>query len=107
MSIPAEVKTAAGKTLSLKEIDPGSMLDLIEAAGSAMSSQSAGAWLGYAQMVCSVTAIDGVPVQMPITKDEVKELANDIGNDGVAALMPIFYGKKDASSADEKAAVKN
>lgn len=107
MNIPAEVKTAAGHTLGLKEINPGDMLDLIEAAGSAMSSASAGAWLGYAQMICSVTSIDGVPVQMPITKDEVRNLATEIGNDGVAALSPIFYPKADAKTSDATETAKN
>lgn len=112
MSLPSEITTSDGVKLSLKELDPGDMLDLIEAAGSAMGGQSSGAWLGYAQMICSVNAIDGVPVHMPSTKGEVKELARRIGNLGIVALQPVFYGsisqKEGASSAaDEKEAAKN
>jgi hypothetical protein len=88
--LPGEVITASGVRLGLREIDPGDMLDLIEAAGSAMNGASASVWLSYAQMVCSVTAIDGVPVPMPVSKDEVKALARRIGNEGVAVLHPLF-----------------
>lgn len=93
--MPVEVVTASGRKLSLREIDPGDMLDLIEAAGSAMNGASASSWLSYAQMVCSVTAIDGVPVQMPASKEEVKDLARRIGNEGVTALHPYFDADQD------------
>jgi len=63
------------------------MLDLIEAAGSAIAKDSAHAWLSYAQMICSVTAIDNVPVQMPATKGEIRDLARRLGTDGVNALV--------------------
>lgn len=91
--LPNETSTSGGRKLTLREVDPGDMLDLIEAAGSAMNGASASAWLGYAQMICSVTAIDGVPVQMPATKAEVKDLARRIGNDGVSVLCPLFEGE--------------
>ncbi|BCZ76063.1 hypothetical protein K6L44_06490 [Gluconacetobacter entanii] len=97
-TIPKEITTASGKKLELKELDPGDMLDLIEVAGTAMQSASAGAWMGYAQMICSVDAIDGAPVEMPETKEQVKQLARRIGNDGIIALQAVFYPpqKKDA-----------
>ena len=43
-------------------------------------------------MICSVRAVDGVPVQMPQTKDEIKDLARRIGNDGLAALQSVYDG---------------
>ncbi|MFT8764598.1 MAG: hypothetical protein ABF809_11455, partial [Gluconobacter potus] len=64
---PQEVVLSDNRRLTLREIDPADMLDLIEAAGSAINGASASAWLGYAEMICSVPAIDGVPVQMPQT----------------------------------------
>lgn len=94
MSIPSEITLFDGRKLGLREIDPGDMLDLIEAAGSAMSGAAAGAWLGYAQMVATVTSIDGVPVQFPSTKDEVKELARKIGNAGVVELQKTLSPEK-------------
>ena len=101
-TIPKEITTASGKKLELRELDPGNMLDLIEVAGTAMQSASAGAWMGYAQMICSVDAIDGVPVEMPETKEQVKQLARRIGNDGIIALQAVFYPPKD-KNAPEKA----
>ena len=93
-TIPKEITTSSGKKLDLRELDPGDMLDLIEVAGSAMQSASAGAWMGYAQMICSVDAIDGVPVEMPATKEQVKQVARRIGNDGIVALQAVFYPPK-------------
>ncbi|KXV20649.1 hypothetical protein [Gluconobacter japonicus] len=103
MSIPSEITLPDGRKLGLKEIDPGDMLDLIEAAGSAMSGAAAGAWLGYAQMVATVTSIDGVPVQFPSTKDEVKELARKIGNTGVVELQKMLSPEKADEAAKDTA----
>ncbi|QDH16784.1 hypothetical protein [Swingsia samuiensis] len=89
-TIPNEVVTTDGRRFSIQEIDPADMLDLIEAAGSALASASAEAWLGYAEMLCSVRAIDGIPVQMPATKGEIQNLARKIGKDGVKALQGVF-----------------
>ena len=93
---PHEVTTAEGRRLALKEIDPGDMLDLIEAAGSAMNGASATSWLSYAQMLCSVPALDGVPVQMPASKEEVQVFARRFGTSGSAFLHPIFMDVVDS-----------
>jgi len=103
VSIPSEITLADGRKLGLKEIDPGDMLDLIEAAGSAMSGAAAGAWLGYAQMIATVTSIDGVPVQFPVTKDEVKDLARKIGNGGIVELQKTLAPEKAAEAAKDTA----
>ncbi|MFT9361247.1 hypothetical protein [Acetobacter okinawensis] len=101
-TLPKEIVTPSGTKLELKTLDPGDMLDLIELAGTAMQSASAGPWMGYAQMVCSVTAVDGVPVQMPETKEQIKQLARRIGNDGMIALQATFYPKADKGAAAGK-----
>lgn len=67
------------------------MLDLIEAGGSAASGAAASTWLSYAQMICSVRAVDGVPVQMPATKDDIRDLARRIGNEGIMVLQSLFF----------------
>jgi len=99
-SLPSEVIAPDGRKFGLRELDPGDMLDLIEAAGSAMNAASAQAWLSYAQIICSVTLIDGVPVQMPGTKDEVKDLARRIGNAGFVALQKAIYPEAEKKKAD-------
>jgi len=100
-TIPKEITTTSGKKLELRELDPGDMLDLIEVAGSAMQSASAGAWMGYAQMICSVDAIDGAPVEMPETKEQVKQVARRIGNDGIIALQAVFYPPKKQGESEQ------
>ncbi|WP_428375198.1 hypothetical protein [Lichenicoccus sp.] len=83
------------------------MLDLLEAAGSAASSE---AWMRYALMICSVNAIDGRPVLMPRSKDAVRELARKIGNVGMDALSRAHYPDDvigDAANAGEIDTAKN
>ncbi|KXU99232.1 hypothetical protein AD929_15665 [Gluconobacter potus] len=103
MPIPAEITLEDGRKFTLKEVDPGDMLDLIEAAGSAMSGASAGAWLGYAQQIATVSEIDDVPVPFPKTKEEVKALARRLGNSGVVALQKVFMADQEAVSGVEAA----
>lgn len=98
MPIPSEIDSGDGRKFSLREADPGDMLDLIEAAGSAASS---GAWMRYALMVCSVSAIDGKPVLMPHTKDAVRDLARRIGNEGMVAISAALYPDADADAPAE------
>jgi len=73
------------------------MLDLLEAAGAAAASE---AWLRYALLVCSVSAIDGKPVMMPRTKDGIRDLACRIGNRGMEAVSRAHFPDDDAAQAD-------
>ncbi|WP_239479216.1 hypothetical protein [Lichenicola cladoniae] len=88
MVLPAEITCADDRRFALREANPGDMLDLIEAAGSAASSA---AWMRYALMICSVSAIDGKPVMMPTTKEAVRELGRRVGNGGMDALSRVHY----------------
>lgn len=88
MMLPSDIDGGDGRRLALRETNPADMLDLIEAAGSAASS---GAWMRYALMICSVSAIDGKPVLMPLTKSGVRDLAKKIGNTGMEALARVHY----------------
>ena len=103
MPLPSEITTSDGRVFKLKEVDPGDMLDLIEAAGSAMNGQASGAWLNYASMVATVSEIDDVPVLFPKTKDEVKDLARRLGNTGVIALQKAFMAEDGGLSEVETA----
>ena len=94
MLLPTEVECDDGRRFTLREANPGDMLDLIEAAGSAASSS---AWMRYALMICSVSAIDGKPVMMPTTKQGVRELGRKIGNVGMEALARVHYPEEDAA----------
>lgn len=88
MTLPSEVDCDDGRRFTLREANPGDMLDLIEAAGSAAASS---AWMRYALMICSVSAVDGKPVMMPTTKQGVRELGRKIGNVGMETLARVHY----------------
>ena len=95
--LPSEIDSGDGRRFSLRETNPADMLDLIEAAGAAASST---AWLRYALMICSVTAIDGKPVLMPLTKNALRELGRKIGNVGMDALAAVHYPETAEEGAD-------
>ena len=94
--LPTDIEVADGRRFTLREANPGDMLDLIEAAGSAASSS---AWMRYALMICSVSAINGKPIMMPTTKQGVRELGCKIGNVGMEALARCHY-PEDANERD-------
>ena len=102
MALPKEVDSGDGRKFELQEVDPAGMLDLLEAAGNAASSTS---WLSYALAVCSVVSIDGKPIPMPITKDEVKNLARRIGNVGIVAVFGAISGSDASKAQDDEAQV--
>ena len=94
--LPSEIDSGDGRRFSLRQASPADMLDLIEAAGNAASS---GAWMRYALMICSVSAIDSKPVLVPLTKDAVRELGRRIGNVGMEALARVHYPEEDENNA--------
>ncbi len=98
MTLPPDVQTDDGRCFTLREANPGDILDLIEAAGSAASSS---AWMRYALMICSVSAIDGKPIMMPNTKQGVRELGRKIGNVGMTALARVHYPEDDRIMDDD------
>ena len=104
----AEIVDAKGRRFTTKELDPGDLLDLLEAAG---SNSGNAAWLRLAMVVCSVTAIDGVPVPLATTKQDVRQSAKMIGNDGLVALNKAMLGDDAAapvtSDAEAQETAKN
>ena len=98
MSLPADIDGGDGRRFQLRDANPADMLDLIEAAGSAASSA---AWMRYALMICSVSAIDGKPVIMPSTKEAVRELGRRIGNIGMDALSRAHYPESEVDAEHE------
>ena len=102
MTLPSEIDGGEGRRFALRECNPADMLDLIEAAGNAASS---GAWMRYALMICSVSAIDGKPVLMPLSKPAVRELAKRVGNLGMEALARAHYPEASQSETSDDGAV--
>ena len=77
------IKLPDGRVLDTRELNPGEMLDLMEAAGNASDNSG---YLRMAFLICSVAAIDSVPIPMPATKQQVRNLGVRIGNDGMVQL---------------------
>ena len=105
MSDTTETMTATdarGRKLTLQALQPDGLLDLLEAGGAAANSEP---WLRYATIVCSVTEIDGVPVPRARTREQIKQAARTIGNDGMAAAVAALFGNTAApAGADVDAA---
>jgi hypothetical protein len=99
------ITTAKGRKLTLRELGPMEMLDLLEAAGSNSSND---AWVRMAMLLCSVAAIDGTPQPMATTKMHVRSMGKMLGNDGLVALNKEFFGigLDGEPTTDDTAAVK-
>jgi hypothetical protein len=91
-----------GRRCSVRDLDAGDMLDLIELAGSSAASDT---WMRYAMTICSVRDLDDVPVLMPASKDALKDLARRIGSDGLSAVADAVHN--DQTADVEKDAAKN
>ena len=96
----SEVTDSTGRKLVVKEMDPADQLDLFEAAGKNSSNSS---WVGMALLVCSVSMIDGVPVPMPSTPDQVKTLARKLGKHGIEAVADALQPTTTAEDVIEAA----
>jgi hypothetical protein len=104
-----EVTDSTGRKFVLRELSPGDMLDLLEAAEGASSN---GGWVRYASVCASVDSIDGVPMPRPRSKAQVRQMAEKIGNAGLVAIMGLMYPTADTSPAagdisPEAAEIKN
>jgi protein gp37 len=77
-----------GRTLIVRRLNALDKLRLLKAAGPALSENQA--WLGVAMLAASVTEIDGVPVPMPVTEQQIEVLVGRLGDpglDGIAAAL--------------------
>jgi hypothetical protein len=85
---PMVVTDGRGRTIRLREMNPGDMMDLLEAAGPASTNQG---YLQYATAVITVAEIDGVPVPKPRNQDQLRAAAVRLGNDGLVAVTRHLY----------------
>ena len=78
----------AGRNLVVRKLNALDKLRLLKAAGALLSENQA--WLGVAMLAASVIEIDGVPVPMPVTEQQIEALVGRLGDpglDGVAAAL--------------------
>ncbi len=81
---PMAVTDAAGRQLVLRRLTVLDKLRLFKAAGPILSQN--GPWLGMALLACSVTAIDDVPVPMPVAEQQIEAMVARLGDHGIAAV---------------------
>lgn len=101
MSTPVKkLETTSGKTLEYRESTPSDVLSLLEIA----DFNPTPSWLKYALMVCSVESIDGIPVETPQNKIQIKQIADKLGSDGISALFDALYPAPQKEDATENPA---
>lgn len=83
------VTDATGRKLRLRILDPGDTMDILEAAG---PSSSYPGFMQYAMAVCSVSAINDVPLPLPTDRRALKAAGKLLGNDGFAAMARVLFG---------------
>lgn len=102
------VTDSMGRRLRLRILDPGDTMDLLEAAG---PSSSYPGFMQYAMAVCSVSAINDVPVPLPTDRKSLRATGKLLGNDGFAAMSRVLFGANlpdpGAVTAEDAATAKN
>jgi len=99
---PTVVTDARGRKLSIRLPDAGDQFDLIEIAGAVADNRP---WMFRAMVVYAVSAIDGVPLPLPASKDDLKTNARALGDDGIMAVMESLFPEAVAAAraADARA----
>lgn len=85
-----EITDASARKLGFEPLNPGELLDLLEAAEGASGNQG---FVGYASVICSCREIDGVPEPFPRTRADIRALANRLGTAGLAAMTAALSAK--------------
>jgi len=67
-------------------------LRLLKAAGPTLSENQA--WLGVAMLAASVVEIDGVPLPLPTTEQQIEGLVGRLGDDGLDAVAALLAGRE-------------
>ncbi len=82
-----EVLTArdsTGRVLTLRRLGALDRLRLFKAVGAALAENPP--YLGMVMLAASVTAIDSVPVPLPVTEGQLESLVQLLGDDGMLAV---------------------
>ena len=91
----AEVVTADGRKISLRQIHALDRLRLFKAAGPVLAQNQP--WLGMAALAWCVTAIDGVPVPTPGNEAQIEALIARLGDEGIEAIATWLDAEDDAA----------
>lgn len=98
-----EIICKTGKKIVYREISPGEILDLILACGADGAQNDA--YIGIAQQWCGVRSINNIPIPFPLNRQAIRDLANELGHDGISALEEHF--EETPSIEQEISTIKN
>ena len=78
------VTDQTGRSIVARRLTALDKLRLLKAAGPALAENQA--WLGVAMLAASATEIDGVPVPIPATEQQIEALVGRLGDAGLDAI---------------------
>ena len=87
-----------GRTLGIRKLNALDKLRLLKAAGPILSENQA--WLGVAMLAASVAEIEGIPVPMPVTEQQVETLVGRLGDQGLASVATALASTETGLDAD-------
>ena len=87
-----------GRRLSLRRLNALDKLRLFKAAGPDLARNDV--WLGMAMLASSVTAIDDVPLPMPLTEALIESAVQRLGDPGIAAAALALGPAPDEQATD-------
>ncbi len=73
-----------GRRLAVRRLTALDKLRLFKAAGPDLARNDV--WLGMAMLACSVTAIDDVPLPMPLSENLIEAAVQRLGDAGITAV---------------------
>jgi hypothetical protein len=97
---PFAAVDSVGRRYTLRPMTVLDRLRLFKAVGAELAGNDA--YLGLAYYACAVSAIDDVPVPLPVNEAQVEALVGRIGDAGMEAIAHAFTAR-DAARAETHA----
>ncbi len=99
------VTDSAGHVIGVRRRSRREVMRLLRGWGAAANVD---AWVGQAMVAASATSIDGRPLPEPITPDRAEAAADQLGDDGLAAIAAWYEAQGvGADPAEARDAAKN
>ena len=92
------ITDSTGRVLEVKSISLSEELNLIEAAG---QLSDVARWMMIATFACTVRSIDGLPLPMPRTQNQIRGAVAKVGSQGLKAAIAALSPEDVPDDADE------
>lgn len=99
------ITDSGGRRLTVRRLTALDKLRLFKAAGPVLSQNQP--WLGMALIAYSVSAIDDVPVPMPINEAQIEATVARLGDVGVSAVAATLGSEANLHTSDTVATAGN